>query len=150
MMRGCVRAGLLQVMAEEVELLCGPKHHPAPESDCRRAGSEQGQAYIEGQREKIIRPRVREKDGSEVRLASYQAASSKGRIFDEVVASLEQGLAARGAARAKGKGSLSKSEASRMWVERSREILSEFRSRSLAQKDWIALVIDGVFLHKDL
>jgi len=76
MMRGAVRTGLLEAMKEEVDAICGPRYRPDPQSSLRRAGSEKGVAYVDGGKEEIRRPRVREKDGREVRLATYEAASS--------------------------------------------------------------------------
>ena len=146
LLRGCARRGLLEAMAQEAELLCGSKYHPDQQSPYRRAGSERGQAYLDGELEEVIGPRVREKEGSEIRLATYQAAKSPERIFDQVVAALEQGLPIRGAERSRKKGSLSKSEASRMWIEKSRLQLEEFRTRSLRDERWLALWIGGLKL----
>ena len=73
-LRGHVREMICEVMAAEVTELCGPKHHPSP-SDHYRAGSAAGHVLVEGEREEVARPRVRQKsaDGtsSEVELASY-------------------------------------------------------------------------------
>jgi len=149
MMRGAVRAGLLEAMKEEVEAICGPRYRPDPEARLRRAGSEKGIAYVDGGKEKIIRPRVREKGGKEVRLATYEAASSPQGLFDQIVAAVGQGLPVRGCARAMNKA-LSKSEISRMWVEKSREQLEALRSRPLGSIEWMALVIDGVWLTREL
>lgn len=146
--RNAVRAGLLAAMESEVEALCGRKYHPEPQSDYRRAGSETGQAYINGTREMIRRPRVRDEAG-EVKLATYQVASDQRGIFEQVVAALDEGVSSRGACRLS-KGALSKSAASRMWVEKSREQLATLRERPLEQGHWLAIVIDGVWLDKEL
>jgi len=149
MMRGAVRAGLLEAMKEEVNAICGPRYRPDPESPVRRAGSEKGVAYVDGGKEDIIRPRVREKDGREVRLATYEAASSPQGLFDQIVEAVAQGLPVRGCARTMNKA-LSKSEISRMWVEKSREQLEALRTRPLGATQWLALVIDGVWLNREL
>ena len=149
MMRGAVRAGLLEAMREEVEAICGPRYRPDPESRLRRAGSEKGIAYMDGGKEEIIRPRVREKGGKEVRLATYEAASSPQGLFDQIVAAVAQGLPVRGCESAMNKA-LSKSEISRMWVEKSREQLEALRARPLGSIEWMALVIDGVWLTREL
>ena len=129
MMRGAVRAGIFEAMATEVETLCGLRYRPDSDSPYQRAGSEKGVAYLDGGKEAIRRPRVRHESEGEVLLANYQAASSPQNLFDEVVAAVGQGLAVRGASRASG-GAISKSEASRMWVEKSREQLEHFRARA--------------------
>lgn len=145
MLRGAVRMGLWEAMFAEVESLCGPRYHPDENSAYKRAGSEKGIAYMNGGKEMILRPRVRHESEGEVKLATYEAASSPRNLFDEIVAMIGQGLATRGAARVK-EGAISKSEASRMWVEKSREQLEFFRTRPLDDADWLCLMIDGVHL----
>ena len=53
---------LSDVIAEEVTELCGPKHRPTV-GDMYRAGTAPGSVLHEGQRESILRPRVRQKNG---------------------------------------------------------------------------------------
>jgi transposase-like protein len=149
MMKGAVRLGLLEAMAEEVDVLCGPRYRPDPNCACHRAGSERGVAFLDGGKEEIRRPRVRHETEGEVRLATYEAASSPQGMFDQVVAAVAQGMPLRGVERAM-KGALSKSEASRMWVEKSREQLALLRERRLDDTDWLALLIDGVWLTREL
>lgn len=149
MMRQAVRAGLYEMMAEEVESLCGPRYHPDAQSEFRRAGSEKGIAYLDGGKEVIVRPRVRRDGGGEVELDSYRAASSQRNLFDRIVASLAEGLTQRGAERATGKA-LAKSSISRMWAEKSREQLEVLRSRPLDDADWLCVLIDGVWLAKEI
>ena len=73
-LRGCVRQMISEVMAAEVNELCGPKHKPS-DSDHFRAGSSSGRVLLEGEREAITRPRVRKLNGDrgseEVVLATY-------------------------------------------------------------------------------
>ena len=81
MLRQSVRAGLFEAMAEEVEALCGPRHHPPGDGVHHRAGSEKGPAYFDGGKEEIRRPRVRHETEGEVRLATCEAASSPMNLF---------------------------------------------------------------------
>ena len=99
LLRVTVRKGLLGAMPQEVESLCGPRHHPDPESSCHRAGSEKGKAYLNGEKEAILRPRVRHEDEGEVNLVTYQVASNQRNFFEQVVAGVGQGLPIRGAGR---------------------------------------------------
>ena len=73
-LRGQVREMICEVMAAEVTELCGPKHSRTG-NDHYRAGSSPGRVLYEGEREKVVRPRVRVKspDGtsSEVELAIH-------------------------------------------------------------------------------
>ena len=142
-LRQSVRLALFEAMEQEVNLLCGGKYKPS-ESEFKRAGSEVGSAYLNGEKETIKRPRVRNHEG-EVKLEVYQAASSQRNLFNEVVGYMEQGLSQRGAARNKAEG-LSKSAASRMWLEKSLEQLEVVRTRSLNEHDFVSLMIDGVRL----
>jgi transposase-like protein len=149
LLRQSVRAGLFGAMAEEVEALCGPRYRP--ETDCayRRAGSEAGSAYLDGGKESIRRPRVRHQVEGEVRLSTYEAASSPQGLFEQVVAAVAQGLPVRGVERAMDQA-VSKSTASRMWVDKSREQLELLRGRHLDDADWLAVVVDGVWLTREL
>lgn len=61
----------------------------------------------------------------------------------------EQGLSQRRAARVKSNG-MSKSAASRMWLEKSLEQLELLRNRSLKEQGFIALMIDGVRLANEV
>lgn len=147
-MQKAVRAALFDAMSAEVEALCGPRHKPAPEATCRRAGSEEGIAYLGGEKEQIRRPRVRD-EGGEVELQTYKAASSQQGVFDEVVSAVAAGATIRGVART-GMSPVSKSAGARMWEEKSREKLEEFRSRSLSERDWKAIMIDGVWVGDEI
>ena len=146
--RGCVREAFWQMMAEEVDSLCGKRYHPAPDCDYKRAGSETGSVYLDGEKEKVKRPRVRHETGGEVRLESYRAASSQAGLFEEIVGLVGEGISQRGLERSS-KGKISKSSISRMWEEKSREQLAALRERSLDDAEWLAVMIDGVFVGKE-
>ena len=143
MMRRSVRLGLMAALEEEVTALCGPRYHPDEESRYHRAGSEKGSAYLNGTKEPIIRPRVRHDEEGEVELKLYKAARSQRNLFAEVVSAVSEGMSTRGITRHT-KGAVSKSAASRMWVEKSMEQLEFLRSRPLDEHDFLALQIDGV------
>ena len=149
LMRKSVRLGLLKALEEEVNSLCGKKHYPDAESPYYRAGSEKGSFYANGKKEEVIRPRVRHKEGGEVSLAVYEEASQQRNLFDEVVSSLGEGVSSRGVSRTT-KNAVSKSAASRMWIEQSREQLEFFRRRDIGALDLVGLQIDGVFVGKEV
>ncbi len=85
-------------MAAEVGELCRPKHHPI-ESDHFRAGSCSGRVLFEGEREDVVRPRVRKRnaDGSseEFVLDTCQAASDPTQLQDSIVTALMHGVSTR-------------------------------------------------------
>jgi len=94
--RGSVREAFWQMMAEEVESLCGKRYHPDPDCSYQRAGSETGSVYLDGEKETIRRPRVRHEADGEVRLESYRAASSQAGLFEEIVGLVGEGMSQRG------------------------------------------------------
>lgn len=146
--RGCVREAFWQMMAEEVESLCGKRYHPDPDCSYQRAGSEVGSVYLDGEKETVRRPRVRHETDGEVRLESYRAASSQAGLFEEIVSLVGEGISQRGLERSS-KGKVSKSSISRMWEEKSREQLATLRERRLDETPWLAVMIDGVFIGKE-
>ena len=140
-----MRIGLLEAMAHEVELLCGPRYHPDPDSECKLAGSERGHIYTEQGKEEIRRPRVRSGDGEEIQLESYRLASDRNNLFDRVVESIAAGMPVRGVEKCFD-GAVKKTQASEMWLEKSSDALHQFRERSLVADNWLAIMIDGVFI----
>jgi putative transposase len=148
LIRGSVRQAFWQMMSDEVEALCGPRYQPDSDSDYRRAGSERGRVYLDGEKEDIVRPRVRHEENGEVTLESYKAASSQRTLFDEIVGLVAEGMSQRGVERAS-KSKISKSSVSRMWEDKSREQLALLRERPLDQTEWLAVMIDGVFIGKE-
>jgi len=117
LLRQSIRIGLLEATKKEVEALCGPRFRPDPRSPCHRAGSETVVACMDGGREKIQRPRVRHETDGEVRLGTYEAASSSWNLFDQIVASVAEGLLVRGVEQVTGKA-VSRSTASKTQSDR--------------------------------
>ncbi len=62
-LRGIVRTMICEVLATEVDNLCGPKHQPN-DSDLFRAGSSSGRVLVDGEREEVVRPRVRQQQAN--------------------------------------------------------------------------------------
>ena len=60
-LRGAVRGMICEAMALEVTKLCGGKHHPK-EGEYFRSGSSPGRVLYEGEREEVVRPRVRKRE----------------------------------------------------------------------------------------
>lgn len=152
-MRGAVRGALTELMQEEVHALCGERYRPQVGSEHRRGGSDEGIMYFGGRKEAIARPRVRRRkaDGSEVeaQLQTYDKARSTRNIEEEVFGLMSEGVSARGCQRLSGK-TISPSLASKLWVERSAGKLEELRSRELSKDIYFGLIVDGVFLTREL
>jgi transposase-like protein len=66
-------------------------------------------------------------------------------MFEHIVGLVGEGMSQRGVERVS-KGAASKSAVSRMWEAKSREQLATVRERPLDGTEWVAVLIDGVFL----
>jgi putative transposase len=151
--RGHVRELVCRVMAEEVSILCGPKHQPTG-GDHFRSGSSPGRIHIQGKREAVNRPRVRRRkaDGSseEVSLQSYDSASDPSELEASILAALKAGVSTREVAdvadETHGTG---RSNVSRLWQSVGHQFVDELRVRDLSQTDWLVLMLDGLVLSKD-
>lgn len=148
--RGVVREGLLQIIKDEVELLCGPSYRPSAGGQYRRAGTEpvrirtsEGAEFIDKRRVRQRQPDGREQ---EVRLNSYAEIKRRKGMFDEVLEAICHGASGRGVGQMLG---VSASQVCARWQARSRELLAEFRGRDLAPIAVLSLLVDGVFLGKE-
>lgn len=152
-MRGCVRTMLSEVLAAEVTELCGPKHQPN-ESSHYRAGSSPGRVLYEGEREEIIRPRVRQRsaDGSseEVELLTYRAANDPEQLQESVIQAVISGVSTRQVQEVKPNSpGVGRSNVSQLWQEAGSRLVDELRSRDLGSQQWCVLMLDGIRLSKD-
>jgi len=152
-LRGGVRQMICEVMAEEVNELCGPKHHPNASGNIR-AGSSSGRVIAHDQREDIVRPRVRYTDElgnqNEVQLQTYQAAKDPTALADSIIQALASGVSTREMQSVKpGAPGVSKSNVSRYWQKAGSKFVDEFRERDIASQNWVALMLDGIRLSKD-
>ena len=152
-LRGSVREMIGEVMAAEVTALCGPKHDPA-DGNLFRAGSSSGRVIVEGRREEVFRPRVRQRqpNGStlELPLASYESARNPAQLQASIVAALMAGVSTREIKQVQpGSKGTSKSNVSRHWQQAGLQFVEQLRGRHLAEFDWAILMLDGLWLSKD-
>jgi transposase-like protein len=152
LLRDSLRATAEQMLQEEVEELCGQSHRPEAGAQYRRAGSESGACHAGGRRERIIRPRVRKQvgDGTEREhvLASYAAMRTPSNNAAAVVTALGAGMSTRSQAWASA-GAMSKSAASRHWIEATAAKVAELRERDLGVTQFFGLMLDGLALAAD-
>jgi transposase-like protein len=153
-LRGGVRMMLAEVMAAEVAELCGPRYHPSEEATCHRAGSASGYVVWEGNREDVKRPRARRRteDGSteEVRLRTYESARQPDQLNAMILRALSAGVSGREMGDVHPKSpNVSKSSVSRLWIQAGGQLIDELRSRDIASRDWLALILDGIVLSKE-
>jgi transposase-like protein len=154
LMRGVARTVILDVMAAEVERLCGPRYGPDPQAAHRRAGSAPGAFVYQGRTEAIQRPRVRHKSADkagERPLRSYAAAKDESAVQEAVLRAFYGGVSSRDQKEVyPDSNHVSKSTVSRLWVNRGVQVVAEFRARDLSKEKWLALMADGISLGEDL
>lgn len=152
-LRGQVRQMICEVMAAEVTELCGPKHDPSS-SDLYRGGSASGRVLLEGEREEVVRPRVRQKlsDGSscEIELATYRAAKDPQQLQAQIIQAIVSGVSSRAIEEIKPNSpGVKRSSVSRLWQEAGSKLVEQLRGKDLGSITWCALMLDGIRLSKD-
>lgn len=138
-------------MEAEVTEIAGPKGKHNPNRRAVRHGTEKGSVVLGGRKVAIRRPRVRTKDGKEIRLKTYEAFQDDSLITQSVLERIIYGLSTRHYEHglepigedvpAHG---TSKSAISRRFIRATSKALEELLNRSLEGKRFLVLVIDGV------
>ncbi|HTX09735.1 MAG TPA: IS256 family transposase [Solirubrobacteraceae bacterium] len=147
---------LEELMAEEVEDVCGPKGQHDPDRVAYRHGSDDGEVTLGGRRVAVERPRMRTKDGEhELPVRTYEHFTSRDQLSRVVLERMLAGVSTRRYRRVQepvgeqveaAARSTSKSAVSRTFVARTKEALLELMARSLADVRLAVLMIDGVGL----
>lgn len=152
---GVIRNTLFTLMAQEVAELCGASHSRNNTSEYQRAGSAPSTLQIGD--EQIRRPRVRQKDDQggtkEIILDSYKAAQQQQaeELKEQIIRSYLAGVSTRDMPEATGQiNGTSSSQVSRIWTEEGAKQLKLLTERDLSQDTWVAVMIDGIVLSKDL
>jgi len=165
---GAAREGLLalnvgvglgvmhELMAEEVEEVCGPRGKHDPERAVYRHGSDDGEVTLGARRVAVCRPRMRAKDGrSEVPLQTYEHFASRDVLSAVVLERMLAGVSTRRFVRTQEPvgeqveeqaRSTSKSAVSRSFVARTAETLKALMSRRLEDVRLAVLMLDGIVL----
>lgn len=152
---GMERFCMVEVMAEEVQQLCGPSHKRGNNSEFVRAGSAPGGFFGSKGYRDILRPRVRRKEpdgtSSEAHLKTYEAGRNAEMLRQAILDVMVCGVPSRKVGRAVGcERFASKSEVSRLWQQKGAEYLERLRGRKLSMKKYVVLMLDGVVLSEDL
>ena len=144
------------VLEEERTALCGPSHHPTPDSPYVRAGTTNSKAILNGKRMDIQRPRVRKVDpesgqSKEVDLVSWKAIKDDDSMREAAMRATLYGVSTRniGKLSANEVASLSKSQVSRLWQEKASQLAEELQNSDLSEVKLLGIMIDGVVLGKD-
>jgi putative transposase len=147
---------LEELMAEEVEDVCGPRGRHDPDRTAYRHGTDDGEVTLGGRRVPVERPRMRTKDGEEeVPCRTYEHFASRDPLSRVVLERMLAGVSTRryrrlqepvGEPVEQQARSTSKSAVSRSFVARTKEALLELMARSLQDVRLAVLMIDGVGL----
>jgi transposase-like protein len=148
-----VRSGMkvLDAMLEEDRTtLCGARYAHEPDRAASRAGSVASEVVLGGRKVALRRPRVRAA-GHEVALPTFHVLAQADPLNRRVVEQMLVGVTTRQYARSlepigdhlTSRGT-SKSAVSRRFVVQTTAQLEKWRSRSLADLDLVALLIDGL------
>jgi putative transposase len=147
---------LEELMAEEVEEICGPRGKHDPDRAAYRHGTDEGAVTLGGRRVPVARPRMRTKDSNEeVPVRTYEHFASRDPLSRVVLERMLAGVSTRRYPRAqepvgeqvvRAPRSTSKSAVSRTFIARTKEALLELMARSLADIRLAVLMIDGVGL----
>jgi len=136
------------IMEQERDHLAGKRYDRTTTVD--RWGRQKGYVIVGGQKAQVNRPRLRDKDGKEVSLSSYERFQDSDQRMQAVFKRLVCGLSCRDYPRTietlrEGYG-ISKSVVNREMVEATSKQLKELCERDLSEFILCALMIDGVKL----
>lgn len=137
----------LKQCEQEVDRLCGGRHQHSKERRHYRWGSAQGSIVLANQRVALEVPRVRKKDGEEVRLDTYEEFQNP-KLFDQAVFTegikrVSQRDYEKGASKLASSFGFKKSSVSKRWIKATAKKLEELQTRSLKELDIRAVFIDG-------
>ena len=155
--RFCLLAGveaLGEMLAEDAEALCGPRHARRPERRGYRWGTTTSEVAYQGGKVKVSRPRVRDLAGQEVSLASWEALSDPDLLRAWATNLMVLNVSTRKYRRAvrlpegdvpsrKGDAT-SKSAVSRRFVALTRKKLKAWLASDLSALDLLVIQIDGL------
>jgi putative transposase len=142
-----------ELMAEEVDEVCGPRGKHDPDGVAYRHASDDGEVTLGCRRVPIERPRMRTKDGeSDVPVRTYEHFASRDQPSRVVLERMLAGVSTRRYQRVQEPvgeqvesvaRSTSKSAVSRTFVARTKDALLELMSRRLDDVRLAVLMIDG-------
>lgn len=129
----------------EVDRLCGDRYRHGKAN--HRWGSQNGSIVLGNQYVALEVPRVRTKEGAEVRLQTYQDFQDP-RLFDQAVFTegikkVSQRDYSKGVQKIANSFGFTKSSVSRKWIKSTAKKIEELQTRSLAEMDIRAVFIDG-------
>ena len=142
---------LAAMLEDERTALCGPRYAHDPERSASRAGHVDGELALGGRRVSVRRPRVREVDGREVPLQTWERFASTDHLNARAVEQMVLGVSTRNYKRSieapppgtRSRGT-SRSAVSRRFVASTKERLAEMMSRDLSALNVRVVMLDGI------
>jgi putative transposase len=141
------------MLQEEVTQLAGLKGKHNPNRKAVRHGVEQGSVVMGGRKVRVEKPRVRSVEGEELHLEAYRAFQDPSFLTEAALECMIHGLSTRHYEHGlepvgtdEKASSTSKSTISRHFVEGTKKKLAELLERRLDEKQYLALIIDGVVM----
>lgn len=129
----------------EVEKLCGERYQHGKTN--HRWGWQKGSIILANQNVALEVPRVRAKDGNEVRLQTYQDFQDpqlfNQAVFAEGIKKVSQRDYQKGVQKIANSFGFTKSSVSRKWIKTTAKKIEELQKRSLKEMDIRAVFIDG-------
>jgi putative transposase len=139
-----------ELLAQDATVVAGPKHKHNVARRANWHGTETGSVVLGGRKVRVHRPRVRSGDGTEVTLATWQAATDTDLLSEHMVAAMLAGVSCRdyervalepvGELTATGVG---RSSVSARFVTATAERLAGLRGRDLSGRRWLVVFADG-------
>jgi len=150
-------AGLLimkSLIDEEVEQLAGQRSKHDQGDKAVRWGTEESYVLLGGKKVPVRRPRVRERQGSELPLERFRLfqrpALMERTVAEEVICGVSMRVYERAVDGLCDGYGIQRSSVSRHWKAVSAARLAEFLERPLRELDLVAVLIDGIEFHEQL
>lgn len=150
---GCGLEALGEAMRIEAEAIAGAKSKHCDNRTHNHWGHTTTEFPFGGQKMSMPRPRVRRVGGGEVQLETVREFQDSDALPERVQEQILVGVSTRGYKRSLGEGpedlelrGASKSAASRNLVKRTTQKMNKYLSRSLANLELTALMIDGIHI----
>ena len=129
----------------EVNRLCGERYRHGKVN--QRWGSQNGSIIMANQQVALEVPRVREKDGKEIRLKTYEDFQNP-QLFDQAVfvegiKKVSQRDYEKGVSKIANSFGFKKSSVSKRWIKATAKKIDDLQKRSLKEMDIRAVFIDG-------
>jgi putative transposase len=145
--REVIRRLVHEIFEEEVQALAGVRYQRGRKTEILRAGSDPGSVKASGQRLAVRKPRLKQA-GQEVQLESYRRLQNWDVLTPRIIEYMLRGVSTRDydplLEEISGGLGLSKSSVSRAFIRGSRQALEDLQTRSLTERTWTAILIDGI------